>query len=89
MATAPRLDPEVVALVLQHVSQQHRMRSCALVCTDWKAGAALATKQVGDIVCSERGSKGRAVTLEISHLGFVLASYPPLRLMLTHRFICI
>ena len=35
-----------MALILQHVPQQERLSSCALVCSNWAAAAALATTHV-------------------------------------------
>lgn len=37
---------EVLTLVLQHTSQQHRLSSCALTCSRWATAAASATKAV-------------------------------------------
>ena len=40
------LPSAVVAQILQHVPQEQRLCSCALVCRTWAAGAALATTHI-------------------------------------------
>lgn len=48
MAEGPvlKLHAQLLAEVLQHVPLQHRLGSCALVCSTWRAAAAVATKSL-------------------------------------------